>query len=178
MASGFQLKDDYTFVFGLSYGAADYTAEGVWKVENGAVVLTTKGPKREPFKLMKSAQVPKAEAIQVRVIGMNGRGVPNIGVIGKTAAGANSTARTDSQGVALFRPDQPLVSCQFEIRVYQYLSEPIALDRTHADYTFEIDGAAITTVRFEGEKVEHKADGNLLLRYFNPDHPLEYRRIE
>ena len=40
-ASGIELRADHTFSYGLSYGALDEMAEGVWKQAGDTVLLTT-----------------------------------------------------------------------------------------------------------------------------------------
>lgn len=182
MVSGFQLKPDHTYEFHLTYGAADYWSKGVWRIENNLVVLTTPGKAKEPFRLLKSEKKPAAsnpemDAIRVRIVAPNGRPVPNIQVQVQTIAGDHSKQQTDSEGIAYFRPDQPLQACAFEVRVYQLQTEPMLVNSGHNDFTFEINGEEITQVRFENERLA-PVEGGFLLRHFNPDHPLRYRKAD
>src|SRR5262252_8542690 len=94
------LKPDGTFEYMLAYGAADYTASGTWKSENGTVVLNSGVKKAPPFRLI-GAVVTKSPGIRVWIKAPNGRGIPNIDVALKTTTG-ELTARTDSEGAALF----------------------------------------------------------------------------
>src|SRR5262249_52818238 len=88
------LKPDGSFEYMLAYGAADYWAQGSWRVKDGDVILTTAaGEKQEPFRLVQSSAANTA-AIRVRVVAPNGRPVPNIDVALGSGKG-ESVARTD-----------------------------------------------------------------------------------
>jgi hypothetical protein len=181
MVSGFQLKPDHTYEFHLTYGAADYWSKGVWRIEDNAIVLATPGKAKGPFRLLKSEKKPAAsadtDAIRVRVVAPNGRPVPNVRVQVQTVSGDHSTQQTDSEGIAYFQPDRPLQACAFEIRVYQLQTEPMTVNSSHNDFVFEINGEEITQIRFENERLQ-PAEGGFLLRHFNPDHPLRYRKAD
>ena len=62
MAAGLELKADGRFEYGLSYGALDEQAEGVWTVENGQVLLTTTPPVVPPrFVLLGQSEAPAGQ---------------------------------------------------------------------------------------------------------------------
>ena len=104
----------------------------------------------------------------------NGSPVPNIDVVC-----GSTKERTDSTGIAYFRPEQPLTTCKFQIRVYQFESEALAVNKDHNDHTFEINGRAITMVAFKDEAlIRSQEDESLELRFFNPSQPLHYRRVK
>ena len=67
------LKSDGTFEYMLSYGAADYWANGTWRRENNRVFLNSAGRKEAPFRLLRS-EAGKPDKTRVWVIGKNGTG--------------------------------------------------------------------------------------------------------
>ena len=165
------LKPDGTFEYMLAYGAADYFAKGTWRRDGGAVILNTAGKERPPFRLTASSQ-RQAAATRVWVKAPNGRGIPNIDVVLRSAEDEQE-ARTDQDGAALFPPVKQPKAAMFRIRVYQLEAGPFELNPAHNDFQFEIDGEAITQVRFHDERLA--AEGSsLLLRYWNKDEPMRY----
>jgi hypothetical protein len=168
------LKSDGSFDFMLAYGAADYWAKGTWRVENGSVILSsTSRAARAPFRLLESKAV-KSAAIRVHVVGANQRGVPNIDVTLVTEKGKHQ-ARTDSDGIALFPREDAPRSAAFQIRVYHVDTEPIALNAAHDDFTFEIDGKAITELIFQDERMVVSGK-TLTMTYWGPDQEMHYVR--
>jgi hypothetical protein len=167
------LKPDGTFEFALAYGAADYWAKGTWTAKDGRVILNSPEPddQNPPFKLIRSYD-GKSAAIRIRVIAPGGRGVPNIHVALITTK-EKLEARTDSDGIAVFpKKDAPL-SAAFRIRVYQLETELYELNRAHDDFTFEINGPAITELHFNDERLTVK--GNMLVWfYWGPDQEMHY----
>lgn len=167
------LRPNGQFEYMLAYGAADYSAKGSWKMQDGAVVLTTTAPEAQPFRLVKSER-SEEQAARVWVLGPGGQAVPNIDVAMKVD-GAMKRARTDSHGAAAFPPAGKSREVMFSIPVYQLEAGPFALDASRNEYYFEINGEAITTVRFKEEKVA--VDGQaLVLRFWNRDRPMRYER--
>jgi hypothetical protein len=62
-----------------------------------------------------------------------------------------------------------------QVRVYQLEAGPYALDTAHNEFTFEINGEAITTVPFKNERL--KVSGRSLeMRYWGDDRAMIYRR--
>jgi hypothetical protein len=168
------LKPDGTFDYMLAYGAADYWAKGTWRTSNGAVILNSDaGQPKAAFQLLRSI-AKTVPGIRVFVLAPQGRPVPNIDVTLQTAGGP-SEARTDSDGVAFFpnagKPQTPV----FRIRVYHFESEPVELNAAHNEFYFEINGEAITQVRFHDERLT--IEGNaLLMRYWGEDRPMRYAK--
>jgi hypothetical protein len=166
------LKPDGTFQYMLAYGAADYQAEGTWQRQDGTVVLTTKGKKEPPFRLVSSAPA-KENVVRVWVKAPTGNPVPNIDVFLKTETGMEK-ARTSSDGSAEFPPVKPS-TVGFEIRVYGVQAGPYEVNPGHREFFFEINGAAITRVPFENERLT--IDGkDLLMRFWDKDRPMRYVR--
>ena len=164
------LKSDGTFEYMLAYGAADYWAKGTWRAADGAAILeSTVGEPKPPFRLVRSSaqQIP---GVRVFVHAANGRPVPNIDValIDGEPVGQ---ARTDSDGAAMF-PVKRARAAAFRIRVYSFESDPIPLNPDHNEFYFEINGDAITQVRFHGERLSR--DGNALVMRFWGDPPMRY----
>lgn len=173
MASGLMLKTDRTFEYFFSYGAADYTGKGTWKSEAGAVVLNSSGQEEPPFRLVKSA-LGSGPEIRVYVKAKNGRGVQHIDVKVTTASGA-SEARTDSDGMAVLEGDRPAKSIAIHIPVYDIDAGPFEVAGTDKEFWFEINGDAITQVRFKNERLA-VTNGGLQMNYWRGDKPLLYRK--
>lgn len=167
------LRPNGTFEFAFAYGAADYSAKGTWRAQAGAVILNSAAAKPAPPFSLKGSTASQEPAILVRVQGPNGRGIPNIDVLLGTAKGPLK-ARTDSSGEAEFPKDDPAQSVAFSIRVYELVTEPVKLNPLHNEFTFEINGEAITTVVFADERlvVSGKA---LILRHW-PDREMRYEK--
>jgi hypothetical protein len=173
MGSELLLRPDGQFEFFLAYGAADYWAKGTWQTQNGAVILTTDGEPKPPFRILNSSGTQN-EGVRVFVAASGGRPVPNIDVVLESDGGP-AKGRTDSSGVAHFAQIQGLRSATFRIRVYQFESEPMALNPAHNEFRFEIDGREITQVRFRNERLT--CDGNtLVLRHWGVDRPMQYTK--
>ncbi len=166
------LKPDGNFEFMLAYGAADYWAKGTWRVQDQSVILnSTPRAETAPFRLVRSS-AEKTAAIRVRVQAPNKRAVPNIDVTLLTASG-KLQARTDSDGVALFPKEEPARSIAFSVRVYHLDTEPIALNGAQNDFTFEINGEAITELRFTDERFAISGK-TLTTYYWGPDQAMRY----
>ena len=173
MGSELLLKPDGQFEFFLTYGAADYWAKGKWHSQNSTVVLNTNGESKPPFR-MAASSASQAEGARVVVTAPGGRPVPSIDVL-LHGEGEPFQARTDSEGVARFAPVKGLRSASFQIRVYQFESEPLPLNPAHNEFRFEIDGKEITQVRFQDERLA--VNGNsLVLRHFGGDQPMRYTK--
>jgi hypothetical protein len=166
------LKPDGSFEFMLAYGAADWWAKGTWRVQDGAVILnSTAGDPAPPFRLVRSSAA-KTAAVRVHVLAPNGRAAANIDVTLLTDKG-KLEARTDSDGIALFPRQGTPKSAVFQVRVYHLETEPIALNAAHDDFTFEINGQAITELRFTDERLTVNGKA-LVMHYWGPDQEMNY----
>jgi hypothetical protein len=156
MGSELVLKPDGQFEYMLAYGAADYTAMGKWHASGETVVLDTKMPAGPPLKVL-SSNYEKTPDLRIWINGMNGKPVPNLDVA-VTSAKGEATARTDSDGMALFPNTTEPKAVVVHITVYHYDSPPLALNPAHNTITLEINGDVITTVPFKGEVLKVKGD--------------------
>ena len=167
------LKPDGTFEYMLAYGAADYSATGKWRREGDAVILNSVVKNDPPFRLIRSAVV-KTQGICVWVKAPNGGPVPNIEVA-LEPSGEKADQRTDQQGAARFPDVRSANSVVFGVRVYHLKAGPYALNPAQNDFTFEINGEAITTVPFKDERL--KINGkDLELRYWDENKAMNYRK--
>ncbi len=166
------LRANGTFEWMLAYGAADYSSKGTWKAQGDSVILTSTTSTTAPFKLLNSkpSSIP---AIIVHLQGPNGRAVPNIDIELATAKGPLK-ARTDSSGDAEFPKTSPAESATFGIRVYEFRSEPLKINPAHNEFTFEINGEAITQVIFKDERLDSK--GGALVMHHWPDREMRYTK--
>jgi len=170
------LKPDGKFEFMLAYGAADYWAKGTWSRDGNAVVLHSTGKEEEPFRLLRS-EAGKPGRIRVFVLGHDGKGVDNIHVY--LFAGDKTQepqeVRTDADGAAVFPDDPKAHAVAFEVRVYQFATQPFEIDTKNKDFYYEINGEAITQVFFKDERLA--IDGTtLVMRHGNPDQPMRYEK--
>jgi hypothetical protein len=179
------LKPGGAFEFMLAYGAADYWAKGAWREENGSVILTSSSGKRPPpFRLLRSENAAKAEGISIRVVGPTGAVAPDIEVV-LVAAKARLEGRTDSAGVASFQKTAGLRGVEFVIPEFEFHAGPYDLNPAHNDFTFEINGMAITEVQFKDERLtiekgtEPGAKAALVMhRWQGSDHEMRYKQGE
>lgn len=172
-ASELLLKNDGTFEYVFIYRAADYQAAGIWRSEEGAIVLNTSGGGAAPFKLIRSAPGDSA-GTRVWVKAANGRGIPHVDILLQTAEG-DLADRTDSSGSALFPDIRGARSVKIGIRVYSIEAGPFALDAAKNEHFFEIDVDAVTRVPFKDERLK-AAGGVLEMRFWNRERAMRYRR--
>ncbi|MGJ5815366.1 hypothetical protein [Paludibaculum fermentans] len=167
------LKPDGRFEYMLAYGAADYSARGSWKRQEGVVVLNTQAPVLPPFRMVKG-ESNKEEFSRVWVKAANGQPVPHIRVAVKAEDDVKES-KTSNEGAALFPRSERAREVMFSVPVYGLEAGPFRLDPAQNEYYFEINGEAITTVRFKDEKMV--IDGkDLILRYWGGDRPMRYER--
>ena len=168
------LKPDGGFEWMLAYGAADYYAKGTWRVQDGAVILNTTPLKDDrPFRLIRSSPA-KAADIRVHVVAPDGRGIPNIDVMLATDEGQRE-GRTDSGGIAVFPKTGAARGAAFRVRVYELQTKPYDLNPAHDDFTFEINGDAITQMPFKDERLTIEG-GVLVMRHRGADREMKYVR--
>jgi hypothetical protein len=167
------LKSDGHFEYMLAYGAADYWGKGTWRHENNSVLLNSAGRKEAPFRLLRS-EAGKPGRISVWVIGKDGHGVENIQVT-LQAADHDFEATTNSDGAAEFPDSADARAVAFEVRVYSIKAGPFAINPSHKDFFFEINGDAIAQVLFTDEPLA--IDGKyLVMKYWNDQQPFRYEK--
>ncbi|HYP06263.1 MAG TPA: hypothetical protein VER03_08495 [Bryobacteraceae bacterium] len=173
VGSGLMLHANQTFEYFFSYGAADYMAKGTWRRDNDAVVLTSSGAEAKPFRVVRSAP-GTAGTVRVYVVAPNGRGVPHMDVK-LTASGGVQTGRTSDDGLASFRSKGEGKSVSIHVPVYDIEAGPFELTAGHNDVWLEINGEAITTLRFRDERLR-VVDGALHMTYWKGERPLVYKK--
>ena len=168
------LKPDGTYEFALAYGAADYWSKGKWALRDGVVYLNSDNQEEpQPFRLLHS-RAAKSGAIRVRVNSPQGRAVPNIEVALLTDK-EKHYARTDADGIAVFPSGETPYSAAFRIRVYKLETELYELNHSHDDFTFELNGEALASLRFTDERLTVKG-GTLIMHYWGPDQDMHYTK--
>lgn len=172
VGTGLLLEPNGRFQYFFTYGAADYTAKGTWKSEEGAVVLTTDGKNEPPVKLSRSTP-GKGRAVRIHVVAQNGAPIQQVDVA-LTGGAELQEARTDRQGVAVFEESGGAKSIEVRVPVYDMLGGPFALSGA-GEYWVEVNVDAITQVPFKGEKLKVTERG-LEMRFWNPNRPIVYRR--
>jgi hypothetical protein len=101
VGSCMRLSPDGKFEYFLAYGAYDETAEGTWRVANGAVVATTPPYDKRPTFAFKRMQASEAGAFDVIVEAQNGQPIAGVDV-GVTCDGATKSAGvTQADGFAV-----------------------------------------------------------------------------
>lgn len=172
VASGLLLRPDRTFEYFFTYGAADYTAKGNWRSEPGAVILDSAGKEELPFRLLKTAAGDSPE-IRVYVHAPNGRGVEHLEVILQTASD-KVQARTGADGLAVL-PRSGAKTLFLRVPVYDIEAGPFRIDSNVNEFRFEINGEAITQLRFRNERLKI-AENDLEMTFWKMDKPLRYRK--
>jgi len=97
VGSCIRLSPDGKFEYFLAYGAYDETAEGTWRVADGAVVATTPAYGRRPTFAFKRMQASETAAFDVIVEAQNGQPIAGIDV-GVTCDGATKSAGATQAG--------------------------------------------------------------------------------
>ncbi|HEY3739734.1 MAG TPA: hypothetical protein VGL53_07815 [Bryobacteraceae bacterium] len=175
VGSELSLKPDGSFEFMFAYGASDYWGKGTWRAEKDSVILTSKpGTRAAPFRLLSSSAV-RPDGVRVHVVGPRGAKVPNIEVR-VTGAKGPVAGRTDSEGIASFEDATSVTAVEFQIPEMQFEAGPYTVNPAHHDYTFEINGEAITEMEFKDEKLT--IDGNAVVMHQFNGHPFEMRYVK
>jgi hypothetical protein len=101
VGSCIRLSPDGKFEYFLAYGAYDETAEGTWRVADGAVVVTTPAYDKRPTFTFKRMQASEAGTYDVIVEAPNTRPIAGVDV-GVTCDGATKSAGvTQAAGFAV-----------------------------------------------------------------------------
>lgn len=173
VGSALLLRPTGEFEYFFIYGAADYAAKGSWRAESGSVILTTAGKDEPLFTLRKSAPGPGGE-IRVHVQARNGKPVGRIDV--RVVTGTDTLdARTDEDGVAVLAAKSAIKSLALHVPVYDVEAGPFNVTDGATEFWFEINGDAITQVKFRDERLK-VVSGGLEMTYWKTDKPLLYRK--
>lgn len=92
-----------------------------------------------------------------------------------TASGGVQTGRTSDDGLASFRSKGEGKSVSIHVPVYDIEAGPFELTAGHNDVWLEINGEAITTLRFRDERLR-VVDGALHMTYWKGERPLVYKK--
>jgi hypothetical protein len=173
VASGLLLKSDNTFAYFFTYGAADYTSKGTWRSDKESVYLTTSMPEQKPFRQVRSAKGTTG-VYRIHVVAAKGQGVAHMDVTLSTPSGPVKE-RTGQDGVAEFLINTAAKSVSLHVPVYDVDGGTFELTEGAYEIWYEINGDAITTLRFKDERLK-LTNGALELMYFKGDKPLRYRK--
>lgn len=166
------LKPDGTFEYVLVYGAADYSARGKWRAAGQSVILDSIATTAAPFRLTKSAS-SRLPGVRVIVKAPNGAPVPHIDV---ALSPDGEPRRTDSDGAAVFEEAKSTSKVAFNIAIYNLEAGPYAVNPEQNEFTFEINGEAITQVNFKSEPL--KINGSTLeMRFWDKSKVMLYRKL-
>ncbi len=97
VGSCIRLSPDGKFEYFLAYGACDETAEGTWRVADGAVIATTPAYDKRPTFSFKRMQPSETGAYDVIVEAQNGQPIAGVDV-GVTCDGATKSAGVTQAG--------------------------------------------------------------------------------
>lgn len=75
--------------------------------------------------------------------------------------------QTTDEGLAYFADAADPIEVVLQVRVFSVEFGPVAVPKGSRDLSFEIDGKAITEMRFEAERMAER-NGALELRKFDP----------
>jgi hypothetical protein len=172
VASGLVLRKDGTFEYAFIYGAADYRSSGTWRSESGAVVLNSAGKEEPAFAIVSQRKVA-AKGTRVRVQAPNGQGVAHIEVT-LESGGKPVTAATDQSGWAVLPASVRVKHVSLHVPVYDIGAGPYEIDAQLNEVIFQINGEAITTVRFQNERLKIAGDATLEMTYWDRNKPMRY----
>jgi hypothetical protein len=172
VASGLVLRKDGTFEYAFIYGAADYQSSGTWRSEGGAVILQSAGKQEPPFAIV-SQRKAAGTGMRVRVQAPNGQGVAHID-IAVESGGKSVTATTDQSGWAVMPAALGAKRVNLHVPVYDKGAGPYHINADCNEAIFQINGEAITTVRFQNERLRMVDDAALEMTYWSSDKPMRY----
>src|SRR5688572_10102457 len=66
-AAGFLIKPDGTFEYGFTYGAADKTGKGTWKLIGNKLILNSFSPQPSSDFILKSSSSKKRKGITIKI---------------------------------------------------------------------------------------------------------------
>src|SRR5688572_6630710 len=99
-AAGFLIKSDGTFNYGFTYGAADKTGKGTWKLAGNTLLLNSSRPQPDTDFILKSSAATTKNGIHIKITDASGGTYPYIKCRLSEAAGQEAT--TDNRGEVQF----------------------------------------------------------------------------
>jgi hypothetical protein len=165
-ASGIELRADHSFSYGLSYGALDESAEGVWKQVGDTVLLTTQPTPKPPVITAGSAGHIDGPPLQLRVIGPNGRGIAGVDFELRFASGEPFTGYTQDYGWTPSRDEtRTPVAVRFAMPMYAIESPEFPIDVARAnDLVFVLTPNDFGVVDFRDQKLVVTPEALLMTR--------------
>jgi hypothetical protein len=165
-ASGIELRADHTFSYGLSYGALDEMAEGVWQQAGDTVLLTTQPTPRPPVISPGTRGHIDGPALQLRVVGPNDRGIAGVDFEVRFASGEPVTGYTQDYGWTTSGDENRVpVSVRFSMPMYGIESPVFAIDAKAAnDLVFVLTPNDFGVVDFRDQKLVVTPDALLMQR--------------
>jgi hypothetical protein len=101
VGSCLRLSPDGTFEYFLAYGAYDEVSEGTWRLEKGAVVLTSAAYDKRPAFSFKRMQASESGGFDIVVEGQGGQPIAGIDVSVTCDGTTKAAGVTQAQGFAL-----------------------------------------------------------------------------
>ncbi len=126
IAAGLELHADGRFLYGLSYGALDEQAEGVWRADGGRVLLTSDPVKAPQFSLSAQRQgTPNSLEIEVERPEQLPLGLFDVAV--SYRSGRMQIEQVSSDGLP-FAPDDPPVSVRLVLPIFDVAGDPVPIE--------------------------------------------------
>lgn len=99
-AAGFLIKKDGTFEYGFTYGAADKSGKGNWKLTGNTLILNSNKPQPPADFILKSSAATGKKDITIRITDASGGAYPYVKCRFSETAGQEAT--TDNRGEVHF----------------------------------------------------------------------------
>ncbi|MGL4541184.1 MAG: hypothetical protein ACRCUI_01580 [Polymorphobacter sp.] len=165
-ASGIELRADHRFSYGLSYGALDESAEGVWTQTGDTVLLTTQPTPKPPAITAGAATRTDEAPLRLRVVGPNGRGVALVDFEIAYASGEARTGYTQDYGwTSPGTESRAPLSVRFAVPMYGITSPVFPIDAARAnDLQFVLTPNDLGVVDFRDQKLTVTPDTLLMQR--------------
>src|SRR5688572_6162612 len=99
-AAGFRIKSDHTFEYGFTYGAADKSGKGTWKLTGNTIILNSAKARPATDFILKSAANTNKKGITIKITDEKGGAYPYIKCWLSDVSGQEAT--TDNLGEVHF----------------------------------------------------------------------------
>lgn len=173
MATQLELRPDHRFRYGLSYGALDEVAEGTWKSESGAVLLTS-DPTTPPRFILQSEGQGMPGSLDVALDVPTGISRQYFSAIVRFADGRSSVRQFSEEGLRLdLAGDQQPVSLTVLLPVVDLESEAFTLQPGSGRLSVRFEPNDLGKVAFAATPLRFDGQDLLLERH---DRSIRYRR--
>jgi hypothetical protein len=165
-ASGIELRADHSFSYGLSYGALDETAEGVWTQAGDSVLLTTQPSPKPPVITPGAATRTDEAPLRLRVVGPGGRGIALVDFEIRYTSGEPRTGYTQDYGwTSPGDETRAPVSVRLAVPMYGIESPVFPIDAARAnDLVFVLTPNDLGIADFRDQKLTVTPDALLMQR--------------